>query len=150
MRYLIYIILSLVIVACNVTKPTIITPSETVHTILRDSVVYRDSIVIIPIERVVDVAPIYDTLKLSTTLATAVCWVDTTTHTLRGKLKNKEQTAKHRTTEVVYKELRDTVTLYQPEPYPVPTPYTPTWMWWITGLGFVCAVCVISRLFYGR
>lgn len=147
MRYLIYIILSLVIVACNVTKPTIITPSETVHTILRDSVVYRDSIVITPIERVVDVVPKYDTLKLSTSLATAISWIDTTTHTLRGELKNNEQTAKHRTTEIVYKELRDTVTLYQAEPYPIATPYIPNWMWWITGFGFVCAICTISRIF---
>lgn len=64
---------------------------------VRDSVIvsYRDSIRVIPIERIVDIVAEYDTLFLETSLAKSVAYVDTNTHTLRGEIQNKQ--------EIVYK-----------------------------------------------
>lgn len=45
-----------------------------------------------PIEVVKDVVPPYDTLIMETTMAKARAWVDTTTHTLKGTLTNKQGT----------------------------------------------------------
>lgn len=93
-------------------------PSEN-NVSVRDSVVisYRDSIKIIPVEKIVDVVPTYDTLRMETSVAKAQAFVDTTTHTLKGSLENKK--------EIEYKyifkdriEYRDSI-VYEPKPYPV-------------------------------
>lgn len=61
---------------------------------IRDSIVIHqvDSIVYHPKERIVDIVPVYDTLKMSTSIAEAKAYVDTTTHTLKGSLNNKQGT----------------------------------------------------------
>lgn len=69
-------------------------PVETITKVVyeyRDSVRLRDSTILVPIpvERIVDVVPVYDTLKLETGVAAAAAYVDTLTHTLKGKLVNK-------------------------------------------------------------
>lgn len=74
---------------CGVTRPV-----ETITKVVyeyRDSVRLRDSTILVPIpvERFVDVVPVYDTLKLETGVAAAAAYVDTLTHTLKGKLVNK-------------------------------------------------------------
>ena len=76
--------------SCSVTKPTIIPSTEIVN--VRDSVVYNivDSTVIHPVEVIKDIVPVYDTLRLETSLAEAEAYVDTTLHLLRGSIKNKE------------------------------------------------------------
>lgn len=66
----------------------------------RDSLILRDSTVIIPIERIVDVVPPYDTLMMETSMAEVKAWVDTTTHTLKGSLTNKQGTI----TKTVYRD----------------------------------------------
>ena len=84
------IILLATITGCATIKPV---PVETIIQYeTRDSLILRDSTVIIPIERVVDVVQPYDTLKMETSMAEARAWVDTTTHTLKGELKNKAGT----------------------------------------------------------
>ena len=67
---------------------------------IRDSIVIHqvDSIVYHPKERIVDIVPVYDTLKMSTSIAEAKAYVDTTTHTLKGSLNNKQGT----TTKIKY------------------------------------------------
>ena len=89
------------------------------NTNVRDSVVisYRDSIKIIPVEKIVDVVPTYDTLKMETSVAKAQAFVDTTTHTLKGSLQNKKEIEY----KYIYKdriEYRDSI-VYEPKPYPV-------------------------------
>lgn len=54
-----------------------------------DSLRIKDSTVVIPVERVVDIVPVYDTLVLETSKAVAKSWVDTTFHGLRGSIENK-------------------------------------------------------------
>lgn len=67
---------------------TVIQKEEIVYT-YRDSINVRDSVVTIPVERYVDLVREYDTLKLSTSLASAEAWLDTTNSCLRGSIWNK-------------------------------------------------------------
>lgn len=50
----------------------------------------RDSVVLIPIERIVDIVPQYDTLYMSTTIAESKAYVDTALHLLKGEIRNKD------------------------------------------------------------
>ena len=124
LKYII-IFLFLLPIGCVGTKkskqitPIVITPKEEVKTIIRDSVVIRDSVRIIPVERVKDIVPSYDTLNMETSIAKSSSWVDTTTHTLQGVIENKKQTTIQ--TKVIEKivERVDTVKIYEPQPYEV-------------------------------
>lgn len=66
----------------------------------RDTTIYRDSVVYTPIEVVKEVVPELDTLKMETSLAEASAYVDTTTNTLKGSIRNK----KGITEKIKYKE----------------------------------------------
>jgi hypothetical protein len=76
--------------SCGIRKPQT-QPTEKVIYTYKDSLVIKDSIktVILPVERVKDIVPIYDTLFMETSLSEAKTWLDTTNHMLRGELKNK-------------------------------------------------------------
>lgn len=88
MRRLFPILLILFIVGCSAPRPT--TVVETVVN-YRDSLVIKDSIreVILPVEVIKDITPVYDTLHIETSLASSKTWIDTTLHMLKGELKNK-------------------------------------------------------------
>lgn len=59
----------------------------------RDSTIIKDSVraIDLPVERIIDIKPIYDTLELETSLAASKTWLDTTFHMLRGEIHNKPQ-----------------------------------------------------------
>lgn len=67
-------------------------PREEIHYVQKDSTILKivDSIRYIPVERYVDIVHTYDTLKLETSLASSTAYVDTNTHTLKGKIENKK------------------------------------------------------------
>ena len=67
-------------------------PREEIHYVQKDSTILKivDSVRIIPVERYVDIVHSYDTLKLETSLASSTAYVDTATHTLKGKIENKK------------------------------------------------------------
>ena len=66
--------------------------TETRYNIVDSTVINRiDSVVVTPIYEVKDVVPEYDTLHLSTDLAEAQAYVDTTIHILKGSIKNKKE-----------------------------------------------------------
>ena len=67
-------------------------PREEIHYVQKDSTILKivDSVRIIPVERYVDIIHEYDTLKMETSLASSTAYVDTTTHTLKGKIENKK------------------------------------------------------------
>lgn len=56
--------------------------------VYKDSVRYYDSVVVVPIERYIDIVRSYDTLFLETSQAEATCWVDSIW--LKGEIKNKD------------------------------------------------------------
>lgn len=66
----------------------------------RDSIVRVDSIIYTPVEVIKEVMPIKDTLTMSTSLAEAKAYIDTTNKLLKGEIHNK----KGITNKVEYKE----------------------------------------------
>ena len=114
-----FILFLLSFVGCSTTRYIPVKETEKEVTNYKDSIRIRDSIVVIPIERVVDVVPSYDTLRLETTQAKAKAYVDTTLHLLRGSIENKEK-AKTEVREVVkFVERTDTIYIEKPVPYEV-------------------------------
>ncbi len=99
--------------SCGTTKYVYL-PGET-KIEYRDTTVYRDSIQYTPIEVVKEIVPEMDTLTMSTSLAEAKAYIDTTNRILRGEIKNK----KGITSEIHYKDrivYRDSIVT---KPYPV-------------------------------
>ena len=104
---------------CSTTRYVPAREVEKEVTNYKDSIRIRDSIVVIPVERIVDIAPVYDTLKMETTQARAKAYVDTTLHLLRGSIENKNK-AKVEVREVVkFVERTDTLYIDKPVPYEV-------------------------------
>lgn len=106
--------------SCSVTRN--VPPIENVTneiTVIKDSVVIRDSVVIIPQERYVDIVPQYDTLKLETSLASSISYVDTTNHTLRGSIENKVKSVSEKRVEIQIERVTDTVQIVEYKPYSV-------------------------------
>lgn len=106
-------------VGCSTTRYVPIKETEREVINYKDSIQIRDSVVVIPVERIVDVVPAYDTLNLETTQARAKAYVDTTLHLLRGSIENKDK-SKTEVREVVrFVERTDTIYVEKPVPYEV-------------------------------
>lgn len=134
-----------ILTACATIKPV---PVETIIQYqTRDSLVLRDSTILIPKERIVDVVPAYDSLRLETSMAFAQAWVDTTTHTLKGKIENKQGTQY----KYIYKDrfvTKDSL-VYKEVPVPVEViktvhPKYEVWLWW----WFALTIAAIAILIY--
>lgn len=143
-----FITIILLTTACATQKSVVVQSKEEVKTILRDSVVIRDSIVITPIERIVDIVPQYDTLHLQTSLAKSKAWVDTTTHSLRGEITNKEQTQNKNRIEVRYVNRIDSVFIEKPIPYPNPVPYVPKVYKWSLWFSIIVLLVVFGTIIW--
>lgn len=143
-----FITIILLTTACATQKSVVVQSKEEVKTILRDSLIIRDSVVITPIERIVDIVPQYDTLHLQTSLAKSKAWVDTTTHSLRGEITNKEQTQNKNRIEVRYVNRIDSVFIEKPIPYPNPVPYVPKVYKWSMGFSIIVLLAVFGTLIW--
>ena len=114
-----FILCLLSFIGCSTTRYATVSGVEKEVTNHRDSIRIRDSIVVIPVERIVDIVPVYDTLKMETTQAKAKAYVDTTLHLLKGSIENKDK-AKTEVREVVkFVEKIDTLYIEKPVPYEV-------------------------------
>lgn len=106
------------LVGCGTVKPPVFVgkDSTVVHHIYKDSTIFKDSTVVIPVEKVIDIAP--DTLFLETSLAKAKAWADTSLHLLKGELVNKKDFK----TKVILKEriVLKIDTLYKDRKVPAP------------------------------
>jgi hypothetical protein len=108
--------------------PVIIEEKVVEKTIIKDSIIYKDSIVYIPQEKVVNVTPQLDTLKMEIEVAEAKAYLDNTNMTLRGELKSKKATQKEIVEITKIVEKVDSVFIDKPTPYEVKVevPYIPT------------------------
>lgn len=99
--------------------PVIIEEKIVEKTIIKDSIIVKDSIVYIPQEKIVEVVPHLDTLQMEIETAKAKAYLDTTRMILKGELESKKATQKEviEVTKIV--EKIDTVKLYEPVPYEV-------------------------------
>ena len=142
--FILFTVFLLSFVGCSTTRYVPIKEVEREVVNYKDSIRIRDSIVVIPIERIVDIVPQYDTLKLETTQARAKAYVDTTLHLLRGSIENKDK-AKTEVREVIrFVERTDTLYIEKPIPYEVEKQvrYVPTFFKF-TALFFVGVILLI-------
>ena len=120
-------------------------PREEIHYMQKDSTILKivDSVKYIPVERYVDIVRSYDTLKLETSLASSTAYVDTTTHTLKGKIENKKGVEKCVKIVEKYVEKCDTIFVKVPVTVEVekPVKYIPKFFWYL--LGFVVLVILV-------
>ena len=117
--FIVFFIFLLTFIGCSTTRYVPVKETEKEVVNFKDSIRIRDSIVVIPVERIVDVVPSYDTLKLETTQARAKAYVDTALHLLRGSIENKDK-AKTEVREVIrFVERTDTIYIEKPVPYEV-------------------------------
>ena len=120
-------------------------PREEIHYVQKDSTILKivDSVRIIPVEKVIDIVHTYDTLKLETSLAQAEAFVDTTTHTLKGKIENKKGVEK--CVKIVEKYVEKCDTIYVKVPVTVEVvkekKVVPKWCWYL--LEFVALVALV-------
>ena len=121
---------------------------------IRDSIVVHqvDSVVYIPKEVIKDIVPVYDTLKMSTSMAEAEAYVDTTTHTLKGSLNNKQGT----TTKIKYVDriqYRDSIQIKE-VPIPVKVekevkihPWYERILWVMSAIGLIFMVLLTLKIY---
>ena len=135
--------LCLFFVGCKTQPPTIIQKEEIIWT-YKDSIVTKDSVCYIPIERYVDVVPQYDTLYLSTSIAEAKSWVDSTNHILRGEINNLKA-IEYKYVEVERVVANDSIVERQvPVPYPVVEEKIKyPWWAWITLAWFIFSMILL-------
>lgn len=79
--------LGLVMNGCSPLRKTII--EYKTEYVKKDSLNIRDSVIVVPVEKIVDIAP--DTLTMETSLAKATAYYDSTINMLRGSIENKQQ-----------------------------------------------------------
>ena len=82
-----YMLFGGVMNGCSPLRKTII--EYKTEYVKKDSLVIRDSVIVVPVEKIVDIAP--DTLFMETSLAKAKAYLDTSINMLRGTLENKQQ-----------------------------------------------------------
>lgn len=140
--------LCLIFVGCKTQPPTVVQKEEIIWT-YKDSIVQRDSICYIPIERYVDIVPIYDTLVLENSISISHSWVDTTNHLLRGELKNKNAIQY----QIKYVERVVTndsiVEIEKPVPYEVEVvkKVIPSWAWISLGFSILVLVFIFIKAY---
>lgn len=88
-----FLVTTLMLIQCGTIRPVPVQTTTNVTTTVKDSIRWKDSTIYVqvPVERYVDVVPVYDTLRLETELAHAEAYVDTLTHTLKGNLENRKE-----------------------------------------------------------
>ena len=118
-RFILYIIFLLTFIGCSTTRYVPVKETEKEVINFKDSIRIKDSIVVIPVERIVDVVPSYDTLKLETTQARAKAYVDTALHLLRGSIENKDKAKTEVREAIKFVERTDTLYIEKPTPYEV-------------------------------
>ena len=132
---------------CGTTKIIPVENKEITKIEIRDSIVYRDTTIYIPKERIVEVTPQLDTLRMEIDNAVSTAYLDTTMLMLRGTLESKRATQKEYIERIEIRERTDTVYIERPQPYEVPEPYIPKWCWWSLIINIVGVLLVAFRIY---
>ena len=137
------ILFCLLLSGCGTTKYVPVKETEYV----RDTVILKADTVklTIPVEKIVEVVPQFDTLRMETSVAKAEAYLDTLTQTLKGQLKNKKTELK--------KEIQHTEKIRIVEKrVEVPVEVVklkyriPHWVWYSLGLNLLVLLILILRI----
>ena len=151
-------ILSLVLIAFvfGACSPKIVyVPTNTdTHIEYRDSVIYKvDTLKIpVPVETIKEVVRQMGVLEMETSVAEARAWVDSTTKTLKGEMKNKKTELSQ--PQVVYKEkivYRDSlITKEIPVPVEVEkkVPFVPFFWKFFSVIGILAVAFIVFKLLF--
>ena len=150
MKKIIAVLLLLLMVGCSTIKYVPITDTENIHKVDSTIIQYRDTTIFVevPVEVVKEVVPQLDTLFMETSLAESTSYLDTTTRTLKGELKNKQEPLE----KIVYlpsKEhivYRDSIITKEiPVEVEVEKEFIPKWCWYsvIFNVIVLCYICII-------
>lgn len=140
-------LLMLSIGGCGTTKIIPVENKDITKIEVRDSIVYRDTTIYIPQERIVEVVPKLDTLKMEIDNAVSTAYLDTTMLMLRGTLESKRATQKEYIERIEIRERTDTVYIERPQPYEVPKPYTPKWAWYTLGFSVLVLLWIGIKIY---
>lgn len=135
-------------IGCGTTQ--VLAEKETIEKIIvKDSLIYRDSIVYIPQERIVEIVPQLDTLFMDIETASSKAYLDTTNMLLRGELKSKKKEVVKYQTIIEYRDRVDTVYIKEPQPYEVikKEKYIPSIFWWSLIFNIVIILYLAFRLY---
>lgn len=135
----------LMLLGCATIRPVPVQTTTHAQTIVKDSIRWKDSTIYVqvPIERYVDVVPVYDTLRLETELAQAEAYVDTLTRTLKGNIENRKEPFK---TIIKYQdrkvEIRKDSIITKEIPVEVETikKVVPRWCWYLLAFNLICLI----------
>lgn len=149
MKNIVYLILFLFLISCSTIKEIPVQKETIEKIVVKDSLIYRDSIVYIPQERIVEIVPQLDTLFMEIETAESKAYLDTTNMLLKGELKSKKkETVKYQTV-IEYRDRIDTVYIKEPQPYEVikKERYIPTIFWWSL-IGNIIVLCYLLFRLY--
>ena len=151
-RIMIMLTSLLSLVGCSTVKYVPISDSENIHKVDSTIIQYRDTTIFVevPVEVVKEVVPQLDTLYMETSLSHSTSYLDTTTRTLKGELKNKIEPIE----KIVYlpsKEhivYRDSIiTKEVPVEVQVEKKHIPQWVWYSVIFN-VIVLCYIGFKIY--
>ena len=137
--------------SCGTTKYVYL-PGETIYNYKDSVIVHVDSVKVdVPIERYVDIVNYTDTLTLETSVAKAIAYADTISHTLKGDIKNKTTQLKK---EIIYKDRIIEKEVYKDKPYPVEVdkevkihPWYERILWVMSAIGLIFMVLLTLKIY---
>ena len=146
----------LIAVLFSACSPKIVyVPTNTdTHIEYRDSVIYKvDTLRIpVPVETIKEVVPQMGVLEMETSVAEARAWVDSTTKTLKGEMKNKKTELSQ--PQVIYKEktvYRDSL-VEKEVPVPVEVekrvPFVPFFWKFFSVIGILAIAFIVFKLLF--
>ena len=137
------ILFCLLLSGCGTTKYVPVKETEYV----RDTVILKADTVklTIPVEKIVEVVPAMDTLRMETSVAKAEAYLDTLTQTLKGQLKNKK-TELEKEIQTIEKTKFVERKVEVPVPYEVVKTKTPLWAWIMLSVNVGLLVGFLIRL----
>lgn len=143
MRNWALILICFLVCGCGTTRYVPVKEIEHV----RDTVILKADTVrmTIPVEKIVEVVPAMDTLRLETSVARAMAYADTATGTLKGKIENKPYEQKK---EIQHTEKIRTVEKRVEVPVEVVKwkNRIPIWTWYSLGLNLLFLFFIIWRV----
>lgn len=141
-------VIGLAFIGCGTTQ--VLAEKETIEKIIvKDSLIYRDSIVYIPQERIVEIVPQLDTLFMDIETASSKAYLDTANMLLRGELKSKKKEVVKYQTIIEYRDRVDTVYIKEPQPYEIEKiTYKRDTLFWLSLIGNIIVILYLAFRIY--